>query len=179
METEVHRQDAISVRRATSGDVKVLQNLGIRTFYDTFAEVNTKADMDHYLEKNFNDAQIALELSDTGNTFFIAEADGQPAGYAKLRKGTTPSELQGVNAIELERLYVAREFLGKRVGQIVMDRCLTAAREWGFNTVWLGVWENNHRAIAFYLKCGFEKFGAHAFVLGNDLQTDHMMMKKL
>jgi ribosomal protein S18 acetylase RimI-like enzyme len=175
MKTEVDRQGTVSIRGATSGDVKLLQDIGIQTFYDTFAEVNTKADMDQYLEKNFSDDQVILELADTDNLFFIAESNGQPAGYAKLRKGTTPPELERANAIELERLYVAKEFLGKRVGQALMDRCLSKAREENFNTVWLGVWEHNHRAIAFYKKCGFEKFGAHAFVLGTDLQTDHMM----
>jgi ribosomal protein S18 acetylase RimI-like enzyme len=175
METEVHWQGTVNIRRATAGDVKLLQDIGIQTFYDTFAEVNTKADMDQYLEMNFNDARIILELADTDNLFFVAESNGQSAGYAKLRKGTTPVELQGANAIELERLYVAKEFLGKRVGQALMDHCLSKAREENFNTVWLGVWENNLRAIAFYKKCGFEKFGAHAFLLGTDLQTDHMM----
>jgi ribosomal protein S18 acetylase RimI-like enzyme len=177
METEVHRQSTVSIRRATSGDVKLLQDVGIQTFHDTFADVNTKADMDQYLDKNFNPAQITQELADADNVFFIAESNGQPAGYSKLRKGTTPPELQGVHAIELERLYVAKEFLGKRVGLALMDRCLSEAREEGFNTVWLGVWENNGRAIAFYEKCGFEKFGVHPFMLGTDLQTDNMMKK--
>jgi len=177
MDTEVHRQGTIAIRRATSNDVKLLQDVGIQTFYDTFAEVNSRTDMDLYLEKNFNDAQIMSELGDTANLFFIAESNGLPAGYAKLRKGTTPPELQGANAIELERLYVTREFLSKRVGKALMDHCLSEAREEGFNTVWLGVWENNDRAIAFYKKCGFEKFGAHPFLLGTDLQTDNMMKK--
>ncbi|HTF21309.1 MAG TPA: GNAT family N-acetyltransferase [Chryseolinea sp.] len=179
METEVHSKGTVSVRLATPGDVSLLIELGVQTFYDTFAEVNTKSDMDLYLQKNFDEAQVASELNDADNTFFIAESNGTAAGYAKLRKGAIPAELVSRNAIELERLYAGRAFIGKNVGKVLMERCFSLAKEQRFATVWLGVWEHNHRAIAFYRKCGFEKFGTHPFTLGTDLQTDHMMKKDI
>ena len=179
METALHAQGTISIRFATRSDVALLIRLGVQTFYDTFAEVNTPTDMELYLQKNFNEAQVASELNDNDNTFLIAECEGMAAGYAKLRKGTTPPELAGQGAIELERLYVTKTFIGKNVGKVLMERCLSLAKEQGFATVWLGVWEHNHRAIAFYTKCGFTKFNTHPFMLGNDLQTDNMMKKDI
>lgn len=175
MEAQVHPQDTLTIRTATPGDVALLITLGVRTFYDTFAEVNTKADMDQYLDKNFNENQVRSELNDAANTFLVVESNGKPAGYAKLRTGTTPKELGDAHAIELERLYVDKEFIGKRVGKFLMDSCLSRAKSQGYRTVWLGVWEHNYRAIAFYHKCGFKKFSAHPFMLGSDLQTDDMM----
>jgi ribosomal protein S18 acetylase RimI-like enzyme len=179
MSKDVQSGGTISIRHATHDDISLLVELGIKTFYDTFADVNTKADMDLYLEKNFNVPQVSSEIKDVNNIFLIAYYDGIPAGYAKLRKGSTPSELDGENAIELERLYAAAAFIGKSVGRILMDGCIALARQQGYTTLWLGVWEHNLRAIAFYQKCGFEKFSAHPFMLGTDLQTDHMMKKNI
>ena len=179
MRTEVHSFSTMSIRFATIADVALLVRLGVETFHDTFSEMNTPSDMELYLQNNFNQAQVASELNDPDNIFLIAESSGTAAGYAKLRKGSTPLELAGKNVIELERLYVDKWFIGKNVGKLLMERCLLLAKEQGFTTVWLGVWEHNHRAIAFYAKRGFEKFGAHPFMLGTDLQTDNMMKKDI
>lgn len=175
MEAQVHSQNTLTVRTATSADVPLLVTLGMRTFYDTFAEVNTEADMDQYLAKNFNENQVRSELNDASNTFLLVESNGIPAGYAKLRTGTTPEELGDARAIELERLYVDKKFIGKRVGRFLMDSCLSRAKSEGYRILWLGVWERNYRAIAFYQKYGFKKFSSHPFLLGSDLQTDDMM----
>ena len=179
MEAEVHSGGTVSIRHATLSDVSLLIELGVKTFYDTFAEVNTKADMDMYLEKNFNVTQVTSEIKDDNNIFLIAESGGKPAGYAKLRKGSAPPELNGQHAIEIERLYATKAFIGKSLGKLLMERCISLAREQEYSTVWLGVWEHNLRAIAFYQKCGFEKFSSHPFMLGTDLQTDLMMKKDI
>lgn len=170
---------ALSVRKATLSDVQLLIDLGIRTFYDTFAAVNRKEDMDMYMAKSFNRDQLTSELSDKANTFIIVESGSTPAGYAKVRKSEAPEELAGGNAIEIERVYATKEFIGRQVGKFIMDACLDMAKKEGFDMVWLGVWEHNARAIAFYEKCGFEKFGAHPFILGTDHQTDLLLKKKL
>jgi ribosomal protein S18 acetylase RimI-like enzyme len=179
MEAEVRSKGTITIRNAAPADVPLLIELGVQTFYDTFAEVNSKSDMDLYLQKNFNEAQVMSEVADADNTFLIAEFNGKAAGYAKLRKGVPPAELESKHVIELERLYAMREFIGKSVGKQLMESCLSMAKEQGYSMLWLGVWEHNHRAIAFYEKCGFEKFGAHPFMLGTDLQTDNMMKKDI
>jgi diamine N-acetyltransferase len=179
MEAELRSKGTITIRIAASGDVPLLIELGVKTFYDTFAELNSKSDMDLYLQANFSEERVMSEVDDANNTFLVAEFNGKPAGYAKLRKSPSPEELKGQNVIELERLYAMREFIGKSVGKRLMDGCLSFAKEQGYATVWLGVWEHNHRAIAFYEKCGFKKFGTHPFMLGTDLQTDNMMKKDI
>ena len=169
----------LTARKATLDDVQLLIDLGIRTFYDTFASSNTKKDMDMYIDKSFNVAQVTSELTDEANTFVIVESGGTPAGYGKVRKSETPEELAGERTIEIERLYEGKEFIGKQVGRFIMDACLDIAKKEGYQTVWLGVWEHNARAIAFYEKCGFKKFGQHPFIVGTDHQTDFLFRKTL
>ena len=177
MELNLNNSLQISIRRAMADDARLLTMLGIKTFYDTFAAVNTKDDMNLYLSKTFHEAKLQEELEDGKNTFFVAEDNGLPAGYAKIRRGESPTELKGHRSMEIERLYAVKEYIGKQIGQKLMASCLQAAIDDRFEVVWLGVWEHNHRAIAFYEKCGFKKFSSHPFMLGNDLQTDLLMQK--
>ena len=106
--------------------------------------------------------------------------DGEKVvGYAKVKEGKSPKELNSENGIEIERIYTLSEYRGKSVGKLLMQTCIDIALKRGYTEIWLGVWEYNPRAIAFYEKWGFEKFGSHPFLLGNDLQTDLLMKKKL
>jgi ribosomal protein S18 acetylase RimI-like enzyme len=100
-------------------------------------------------------------------------------GYARVRKGHTPSELSSMSALEIERIYVAKEYFGKQLGKYLLDACIHHARKNNDRVIWLGVWEHNPRAISFYRKSGFEKFSEHTFILGTDHQTDWLMMKTL
>lgn len=164
---------------ATVRDAKALLEIGINTFRDTFASHNTPEDMAMYLAKTFTLEQLTNDLNDPACIFTMAYHGQQLVGYAKLREGKLPKGLQETNAIEIERIYSLLSYLGKDVGKTLMQECLDIARQRGFDTVWLGVWEQNPRAIAFYEKWGFTKFGAHPFLLGNDLQTDLLMKKNL
>ncbi len=179
MELRLDQTGATVLRKATIEDTAAIVQIGMQTFYDTFAAINKKEDMDIYLAKNFNTRQVESELSDPCNTFILAEVDGIPVGYAKLRKSETPRELKGAHSIEIERVYAAKDYIGKKVGHKLIDAMLNIARQEEYDAIWLGVWEHNERAIAFYKKQGFEKFGSHPFMLGNDLQTDHLMKKDL
>jgi ribosomal protein S18 acetylase RimI-like enzyme len=179
MELILSNPPDISIRTATLSDAELLTSIGMNAFYDTFAEVNTKDDMDLYLSKNFTVDRLSSELNDANSTFLLAEDEGKPAGYAKVRKSPPPEGLQGSHSIEIERLYACREYIGKQVGRKLMQECLDLVKQGGYDVVWLGVWEHNHRAIAFYEKSGFKKFSTHPFMLGNDLQTDFLMMKEL
>ncbi len=167
-----------TTRMATIDDVHILVEVGRKTFLDTFAEFNTEEDMKIYIEKNFTVDQARKEISDPASSFILAEDGNVVIGYAKLREGNNPRELNSTNGIEIERIYVVKNYLGKNVGKTLMQTCLEVARKRGYQVVWLGVWEHNPRAIAFYEKWGFERFGAHPFLLGNDSQTD-LMMKML
>jgi len=160
-------------------DAKLLARLGAQTFSETFASDNTEEDMAAYLAANFNVEQQTAELMDHGATFLIAEIDGVPAGYAKLKTGPPPGGIEEVAQIELVRLYVSKEWLGRGIGEALMRACLDDARKAGCNTIWLGVWERNARAQAFYRKWGFRDVGEHPFQLGSDVQRDILMAREL
>ena len=168
-----------ATRVATVADVDTLVRISIKTFRDTFAEVNTKEDMKIYLDKAFSRDQLIKEINDPDVTFILALDAETVVGYAKIKAEENRSELIEEPSIEIERIYTLKDYLGKRVGKLLMETCLDIAAERGYKLVWLGVWEYNPRAIAFYEKWGFEKFGSHPFLLGNDLQTDLLMKKKL
>ncbi len=179
MELRLGKPEELTSRLATMDDAALLSALGAKAFYDTFVDMNTKEDIDLYLSKNFNVEQLTSELSDSRNCFLIVEWREKAAGYAKLRKSDPPYELSGENCIEIERIYAAKEFIGRGVGSTLMRNCLQQAAEEGFHLIWLGVWEHNQRAISFYEKWGFVKFGSHPFMLGNDLQTDLLFKKEI
>ena len=160
-------------------DADAIVSLGIRTFRDTFDESNTPENMLLYINSTFTLKKVKAELREPGSVFFLAEKDDDPVGYARVRTSHTPDELKGTSAIEIERLYVDKRFLGKRVGHLLMNTCLHYAQDHGFDTVWLGVWEFNERALAFYRKWGFTEFGDHTFMLGKDAQTDLLMKKNI
>jgi ribosomal protein S18 acetylase RimI-like enzyme len=168
-----------TIRRANSDDASLLAELGARTFQETFAVDNTSEDMDAYLASHFNVAQQSAELTHSDSTFLIAEVDGQAAGYAKLQAGESPKEIEGAKPIELVRLYVSSEWFGRGVGEALMRACLDEARNAGHGTLWLGVWERNARAQAFYRKWDFRAVGEHMFQLGSDEQRDILMERAL
>ena len=165
-----------TIRRATCQDTAVLADLGARTFYDAFASDNRPEDIDTYIAQAFNPEQIAAELADPRSTFLLAQINGQAIGYAKLRAGDAPACVDGPRPIELERIYVDKNAHGRGVGAALMRACLAEARQAAFGAVWLGVWERNDRAQAFYRKWGFRDVGAKTFTVGNDVQSDRVMM---
>jgi len=168
---------AVNVRRASIEDAKLLAELGARTFAETFSEDNAAEDMAAYMAASFSLGHLAAELTDPSSVFFIAEVDGGAAGYAKLHPGEAPEGVAGRKPVELVRLYVARAWLGRGVGPALMRRCIDEARQMGFQTIWLGVWERNHRAQAFYRKWNFCEVGEHIFQLGSDPQRDIVMRR--
>ena len=169
----------VTIRHGAVEDAGLLSELGARTFSETFASDNTPEDLAAYLATNFNVAQQTAELEDPASTFLIAEVDGRAAGYAKLHDGKPEKGVEGANPIELVRLYVLREWLGRGIGEQLMRACLDEARRAGHETIWLGVWERNARAQAFYRKWNFRAFGEHMFQLGSDLQRDILMERSL
>jgi diamine N-acetyltransferase len=169
----------LNIRIATLEDVSKLAAISRMTFVETFADSNTKEDMHRYVQKAFNRDQIYKELQEANTIFLLAYDRDTLAGYAKLRSGFEPQELLGEKAIEIERIYVRNSFIGKRIGKNLMEQALILGREQKYQTIWLGVWEFNPRAIRFYEKWGFEKFSKHSFLLGFDEQIDILMKKKL
>src|SRR5215213_1227010 len=169
----------LTIRHGTLGDAGLLSEFGARTFTETFAADNTPEDLAAYLATSFNVAHQTAELEDPGSTFLIAEVDGRAAGYAMLREGEPEKGVEGASPIELTRLYVSREWLGRGIGEQLMRACVDKARQAGHETIWLGVWERNARAQAFYRKWNFRTVGEHMFQLGSDLQRDFVMERTL
>ena len=168
-----------TIRRATERDAALLAELGATTFHDAFAAQNTPENMANYLAKTFSPELQRAELTDPRNTFLIFESDGAASGYAQLRTGKPPACVSGPKAIELVRLYVSAAIQSSGVGGKLMDACLTEARRQGFETIWLGVWQQNTRAQAFYKRWDFSVVGEHVFQLGDDQQLDWLMERAL
>ena len=170
-----------TIRCATLTDANSLASLAAQSFRAAFAADNAIKDMDDYVREAFAVEQIERELQDEANTFFVAEHPERITlqGYAKLRAGHPEPCVSGPNPVEIERLYAAPEAIGTGVGAALMQACLDAAKAHGYATVWLGVWEENHRACRFYEKWGFITVGSHDFLLGNDLQSDLVMSRAL
>lgn len=168
-----------SIRAATKADAVLIADLSQRTFLETFATSNTKEDMDKFLNQQFTRGKLLLEVDQPELQFFLAYRDEEIAGYVKLREGGQPHTLGKVTALEIARLYAVKSMIGQGVGKALMQKSIDVAKAKGKEIIWLGVWEKNQRAIAFYTKWGFEKFDEHDFLLGNDLQRDWLMKKHL
>lgn len=165
----------IVIIRATSGEAAQLQHIARQTFFETFAADNREENMKRYLEEGFSLEKIQHELADFNTQFYLALHGDQAIGYLKLNFGEAQTELKDVNALEIERIYVLKDFHGKRAGQMLYEKGIEVARLARVSYVWLGVWERNARAIRFYEKNGFTAFSTHIFMLGDDRQTDIMM----
>lgn len=169
----------IVIRKVTLEDLNLLQEIGRKTFFETFSESNTEENMAKYLEDGFSIGKLTEELNNEHSEFYFAVLDGKVIGYLKLNFGQSQTELQDSSSLEIERIYVLQEYHGKKVGQVLYDKAMRVADEKKVSYVWLGVWEENPRAIRFYQKNGFVEFNKHIFVLGDDEQTDIMMRKDL
>lgn len=169
----------IAIRKITVNDLNELQSIGKLTFAETFSLGNSEENMKAYLENGFSTEKLTTELSDPNAEFYFAELYGETIGYLKVNVGQSQTEIKDHNALEIERIYVLKEFHGKKVGQILYNKAIAIAKEKNVDYVWLGVWEENPRAIRFYEKNGFKAFDKHVFKLGNDEQTDIMMQLQL
>lgn len=169
----------IEIRKVTLDDIAQLQKIGRQTFQETFSASNSEENMKNYLEEGFSREKLTAELKDKNSEFYFATLDDEVIGYLKLNFGASQTELKDNKALEIERIYVSKAFHGKKVGQLLYDQAIQVAKQKDSDYVWLGVWEENPRAIHFYLKNGFVAFDKHIFKLGDDEQTDIMMKLQL
>ncbi len=167
------------IRTADEDDAALIADLSRRTFYETFAAQNTKADMEKFMEEQFSRELLMEQVCEPGNTFLLAFVEDLPAGYARLKESENPSSLGHVNAMEISRIYVVNTAISTGIGKALMEECIQVAIQKNKEVIWLGVWEHNTRAISFYKKFGFIQFGTHLFMLGDDAQTDWLMKKEL
>ncbi|HLO43365.1 MAG TPA: GNAT family N-acetyltransferase [Leadbetterella sp.] len=171
--------DSIKIEQIGPNDLQKLQHIGKQTFFETFSSSNTEENMKNYLEEGFSVAKLSNELADPNSQFYIAIHGENVIGYLKLNYGASQTELKNEAALEIERIYVLKDFHGKNVGQLLYNKAMEVAKLKKVDYVWLGVWEENPRAISFYKKNGFVEFDRHIFKLGDDEQTDIMMKLRL
>lgn len=169
----------ITIIKITVNDINELQKIGRQTFQETFANSNSEENMKTYLKEGFSLEKLTTELNNENSEFYFAKSDNEVIGYLKVNFGASQTELKDNKALEIERIYVSKEFHGKSVGQLLYNKAIEIAQQKKVEYVWLGVWEQNPRAIRFYEKNGFVEFDKHLFKLGNDEQTDIMMKLKL
>nr|WP_294931263.1 GNAT family N-acetyltransferase [uncultured Flavobacterium sp.] len=169
----------IEIKKISLKEIDQLQKIGRQTFQETFSESNSEENMKSYVEEGFSNEKLTAELNDKNSEFYFAILDSKVIGYLKINFGESQTELKDNKALEIERIYVSKEFHGKSVGQLLYDKAIEIANQKNSEYVWLGVWEENQRAINFYKKNGFVEFDKHIFKLGNDEQTDIMMRLKL
>jgi ribosomal protein S18 acetylase RimI-like enzyme len=167
------------IRFATAEDAELIADLSRKTFYETFGSVNTKENMEKFMNEQFTREKLIKEVTEPGNTFLLAFDGEVPVGYVRMREGKKFPEFEDKDSIEIARIYAVNTYIGTGVGQQMMRQCIFIAKELKKEILWLGVWEKNSRAIAFYTKWEFEKFAEHDFLLGDDLQKDWLLMKKL
>lgn len=173
-------EETIKITIAGKPDAATIADLSRRTFYDTFAPHNTPENMELFLNTQFTVKQLMQQVGAPGNTFLLARLGAAPVGYARLFEGAElPAALAGTKAIEVARIYAEKNVIGRGIGKALMQSCIDFARQKGMEWIWLGVWEHNHRAISFYEKMGFAIFDRHIFLLGQDVQYDWCMRRKV
>jgi ribosomal protein S18 acetylase RimI-like enzyme len=156
-------------------DWPILQEIGIRTYSDTFQQKNTPENFNQYIKQAFSKKRIKKELQNPNSEFYLFYLNDELIGYLKINEGDAQTEDQDHHSLEIERIYLYQQFQGKGYGKTMLNHTIQLAMEINKSRVWLGVWEENPTAINFYKKMGFVEFGRHIFTMGNDDQTDLMM----
>jgi ribosomal protein S18 acetylase RimI-like enzyme len=170
---------SVVIRPGVATDATALAELAARTFSETFAADNRPEDMALHTAQAYGTSQQQSELADPNIATLLVDVDGQLVGYAQLRSGVTPKCVTGEKPIELWRFYIARPWQGQGLAQALMRKVESDAYGRGGRTLWLGVWERNERAKAFYHKNGFTDVGSHVFMVGTDPQTDRILVRRL
>lgn len=169
----------LNIRPATKADLSAIQQLAITTFTATFAPWREAKDVQQYCEQAYDMDVLEREIQDPHSKWFIALTGNEAVGYLKLNWDGAQTEPNWPDALEIQRIYVLPNQQGKHVGATLMKTAMHFASIHGFSKVWLGVWENNRKALNFYRSFGFRHAGDHTFVMGSHQQRDYMMMRKL
>jgi len=169
----------IEIKKAYLEDLITIQNISKQSFTETFAAINTPENMEKYLQESFNTTQLTTEINNPESPFYIAFWNTEPVGYLKLNLGDAQTEVVEDTTLEIQRIYVLQAFHGKKIGQLLLDEAIKIAQQISVNYIWLGVWEENHRALQFYTKNGFVTFDKNLFFLGNKQKTDLLMKHEI
>lgn len=170
---------SITLKKIGLSEARILLDISREMFFAAFAHLNTPDDMAIYAAKAFTIEKLSDELINPDSHFYFARLDDQITGYIKLNTYTAQTEFQDPKCLEIERIYVAAKFQNRQIGKELLQFAINKAAENNCEYIWLGVWDANDKAIRFYERHGFQIFGSHEFMLGNDKQTDLLMKKPL
>lgn len=169
----------LSIKKCTLEDLNSLRQISIDTFFQTFSNSNTAENMKAYLENAYNEDKLSKELCNTDASFFFLFADEKLAGYMKLNEAPSQTDINDSNSLEIERIYILKDFQGAGLGKYMMEYAISSAKRLSKKYIWLGVWEKNDKALRFYKNYKFYRIGEHSFIVGDDPQTDYIMRKDL
>jgi ribosomal protein S18 acetylase RimI-like enzyme len=165
----------IVIKSVQLDEVELLKNVARTAFAQTFSDHNQPENVEKYLDESFTIEKLTEELNNKNSQFFFALVNHEPVGYLKVNVEDAQTELKDNGGMELQRIYVLQDYHGKSVGQALFEKAKSLAIEGDYPYLWLGVWEENQRALNFYRKNGFVAFDKHIFKMGDEEQTDWMM----
>ncbi len=179
--TKINRARHLQVnfQRCTASDLEQLTRVAKDTFTDAYGKDNGPFDFSSYIDRAFSQAQIEQELQNQNSEFYFALSSNKLIGYFKINTRRAQTDLLDQNGLELERIYVHSTYQNRGFGQKILDRVVLLAQQRSYPFIWLGVWEQNTRAIEFYRRHGFVHAGYHPFKLGNEDQKDWIMKREL
>ncbi len=163
------------LKKCTLSDAPQLLQLARRTFVEAFEKDNDPEDFRAYINEAFAKNNIEKQLHDSDSTFYLVYRKEVLVGYFKLNQNGSQTDIKSEDSIELERIYVLKDFQGNQIGEQMLWKAQKIGCKKVKNFLWLGVWQKNKGAIRFYEKHGFVKFGTHPYYIGNDKQTDWLM----
>ena len=169
----------MKIKKCSLDDILDLQIIYRQTFFETFSEQNSEENMRIFLDKAYSEEKLKSEIEDKESETFLAVENQKILGVLKINTGNAETESGLENSLEIQRIYILKESKGLGIGTVFMNLAEKKARELGVSFIWLGVWEKNFPAQKFYTDKGFRRFSEHAFVLGDDIQTDFLMKKEL
>ena len=169
----------INIKKCSVNDLELLRKISIETFHETFKDQNSPANLKAYMEKAFNLNQIENELTNDSSEFYFIYSNDEIAGYLKVNTNDAQTEVMGEHSLEIERIYIRRKFQNQGLGSYLINKAIEIAKDHNKEKIWLGVWEKNESALSFYNKLDFVQTGSHSFYMGDEEQTDLIMIKKL
>jgi len=167
----------LGIVKCSVEDTLALREFALVAFKEAFEAYNNPDDFAAYVAKAFDTANLRSELENPASAFYFAKSGNEIVGYLKVNFPGAQTDSFGDDCLEIERIYTTSTHFGKGIGEVLMAKAMDIAQAHQFAFIWLGVWEENARAIRFYEKQGYTVFGKHDFWMGNDLQHDLLMRK--
>jgi ribosomal protein S18 acetylase RimI-like enzyme len=169
----------LNLYKCSQANLDEVIQIGRKTYYDTFHATNSEETMEKYLDEAFDPIKINEQLKNPDSHLYFLYAEDTVVAYLKVNLPPSQTDYNDPDSLELERIYVKSEHKGHGYGTFLIDATISMAKEFGCKYVWLGVWEHNEQALAFYRKMGFTVFDQHSFRMGDEIQNDFVLSRYL